>query len=257
MAIRPVLTVLAAVLGLAVAAEARAQLFGSRTLGTSSTQPRSNSSSGSAMGLNSVRDRYFSDYFSDDDFIGTDSGSQRGFVGTQRLFSPGAGQTSTSSRSSTRGRTSTPTVRIEQAPDANRSLPSSTSRGSSRGLYSPRLAVGFGQPEGAPAEVNTSSGQQLAIALTSRLESAFAEDPGRRIEASLADGKATLRGSVSSEHERTLAGLLALFEPGISEVQNQLEVRQPTRPTRSAETTERVFEPSAARTAPAGSPGGP
>jgi len=260
MRFRPILTVLAAATMAAVAAEAHAQLFGSRTLGTtssSSTLSKSRPSGASDAGSASIRQRFLSDYFGEDDFVGAGSGDQRGFVGARRLFSSGASQPSTSSRNVSRSRTSTPTVRVERAPDANRSLQSTSAKGALGKLYSPRLAVGFGQPGPAPSEVSRNLARQLAISLTGHLASAFAVDPTRRIEVSLADGKATLRGSVSSEHEKMMAGLLALFEPGISEVENQLQVGHPTQPARPAEARDRALKPTAPRTAPAGTPAGP
>jgi hypothetical protein len=41
--------------------------------------------------------------------------------------------------------------------------------------------------------------------------------------------KATLRGEVASQRERRMIELLVRFEPGISQVQNELTVRDPAR----------------------------
>ena len=54
------------------------------------------------------------------------------------------------------------------------------------------------------------------------------------LEVSMAGRTATLRGTVESEHEKQLAGLMLLFEPGISKVQNELAVA-PSDSTPSAE----------------------
>jgi hypothetical protein len=117
-------------------------------------------------------------------------------------------------------------------------------------VYNPRLAVGSA-PLARPAEVSTTGWQLPALR---RLESAFAKDRIRSIAVSLEGGKATLRGTVSSEHERTLAALMALFEPGISEVQNQLVVGSPAADPGTASPGQAAPAEAAGAAAPSSAP---
>jgi len=218
---RPIVTALVLAVVAGVAAEAQAQLFGNRSLGSSvSRRSRTTRSNSSNVGTVSGSERYVRGNRQETNFVGTDSREVRNFVGVQ------------TNSAASRSRTSTSPVRIEQAPDANRAMKATSSRSRPGGMYSPRLAVGFHHPSLSADEVTTNLAQQLAASLTRHLESAFAKDQVRSIEVSLEDGKATLQGEVSSERERTLAGLLALFEPGISEVQNRLVVRPRSAPPR-------------------------
>lgn len=212
---RPMVTALVLATVVAAAGEARAQLFGSnRSLGSPLAGRGRATADPSGVGTLSGSERFVRGNRDASDFVGTDSSKARHFVGSEVATSAAA-----ASRLSTRP------VRVETGPDANRAAGASSSRASRGGMYSPRLTLGFEPAPRAPAEVSTSLSRQLATSLTSRLGSAFAKDRIRSIEVSLEDGKATLRGTVPSERERTLAALLALFEPGISEVQNQLVVK--------------------------------
>jgi len=207
----PVLTAFALLAAWAVAGEAQAQMFGSRSLGSSLS--RRSAPSLSKIGAVRGSERYVRGNRRETNFVGADSRDIRGFVGSQ------AGASSGRIRSAVSG------LRVKSAPDANRGArPTSRSRTS---LYEPRLRVDFGFPTVSSEQVSTNLSRQLETSLTRHLRSAISIDQICAIEVSLEGQKATLRGEVSSERERKLAELLALFEPGISEVQNELIVRSP------------------------------
>ncbi len=88
------------------------------------------------------------------------------------------------------------------------------------GMYAPRLRLGF-----TPATIPLPAMEQ---AVTERLTMLETIRPTRPIEVSMAGRTATLHGAVGSEHEKRLAGLMLLFEPGISKVENELEVGPPS-----------------------------
>ena len=91
-------------------------------------------------------------------------------------------------------------------------------------MYRPRLRVSF--PVDRPASEMVNSG------LEDRLLLCLAPIETGQIEVSVEGARAVLRGEVPSHHQRRLARLLLLLEPGISEVQNDLTVagRPPTVP---------------------------
>jgi hypothetical protein len=139
-------------------------------------------------------------------FVGGDSKDRRGFVGSQQ------GQAG-------RVRPTVARPRMSVAPDANRTA-ASTGRSRS-GVYEPRLSVAF--------DVARPPEEAVAQDLTRLLQSSPAFQSTSRIEVSVADGIATLRGEVASERDRSLAERLVLFEPGIDSVQNELKVRPASR----------------------------
>lgn len=224
---RAIVTAAVLAVAAAMASDAQAQLFGDRSLGGSvsrrSTPSRPTSRTAatadpSAIGEVSGSERFIRGNRDRNDFVGTDSAEVREFVGAQSDVA--AGQTTAAAAA----------VKVEAVTNANQALKATASRTPTRGLYSPRLSVGFQHPSLASQEVSSNLTQQLSASLAGRLEAMFARNRIPSIEVSLEGGKATLRGTVASEHERTLAGLLALFEPGIAAVENQLEVRRPGAP---------------------------
>lgn len=86
--------------------------------------------------------------------------------------------------------------------------------------YEPRLAVGFQQLAKPMETVNVELGRQL--------KSIPGLHPANQYEVSVAGRVATLRGTVASERDRTLAESLLLFEPGIGSVRNELQVKTPS-----------------------------
>ena len=137
------------------------------------------------------------------EFVGTDKRDRQDFIGARRAA---------------KGQSVVPPVAvgpIERSPAVNTTSASSVNR--QTGAYEPRVAVGFDVP-GRP-------GEQLSGDLARRLRSAKTLDPSNRIEVSTEGRTAILRGEVASERDRALIELLVQFEPGISDVRNELKVR--------------------------------
>ena len=89
-------------------------------------------------------------------------------------------------------------------------------------MYLPRLRVNFAFETLTSTDVSARFANQLQATETLR--------PLSPIEVSVQDGKATLRGVVASARDREIAAILARFEPGISSVKNELQVRPTPRP---------------------------
>ncbi len=103
---------------------------------------------------------------------------------------------------------------FSQFRNANQTGQGNTSN-SSRTLRAP-LTVGFSLPDQSAASVGGNFEKYL-----SRMP---AMSSNANVSVSMEGRVAVLRGTVSTEHERDLAGRLALFEPGISDVRNELVV---------------------------------
>lgn len=95
------------------------------------------------------------------------------------------------------------------------------------GMYAPRLRLGFTPTTLPVPAIESTTAQRLSVSSAIR-----AAAP---LEVSLAGRTATLRGTVGSEHEKRLAGLMLLFEPGISKVENDLAVASPDSDSSSPE----------------------
>jgi hypothetical protein len=103
---------------------------------------------------------------------------------------------------------------IEEAPEVNRTTrPMVPPR---MQLNAPRLALGFDFTP-RPADIVSSQ-------LTDRIRSKLPLADSNRIEVSVEDGVAILRGEVVTERERKLAGILVGFEPGVARVQNEIQL---------------------------------
>lgn len=172
-----------------------AQLFGERTLGRSLSrrQPVSMESAGT---VDSKR-RFVRGQKGKNDFVGSSRGGSQTFVGREQS------STDTTVTSSVTG------LREQRSRSVNQ--PRRISR---TGRYPERLVVNFRTPATTPA---------TTISLPPKLL-ALIEQRGIRIEVSSADRSATLRGVVSSEHEREIAELIVMFEPSIEKVVNELKV---------------------------------
>jgi hypothetical protein len=89
----------------------------------------------------------------------------------------------------------------------------------------PRLSIGFTPPPIAAPQVTT--------ALNTRFNELGSQREGIRIESrgpvqvSLDGQTAILRGVVATEHDREVAATMALLEPGVSQVKNELRVAPP------------------------------
>ena len=201
----------AAVLALA-AGEARAQLFGQRQLGTlRSMQSPPGAMTNPAMGaVNSPggtitgAERFVRGARQATDFIGTDSRDRRGFVGL----------------SQSRARRTLPVPPLQARPEPNVNQAASPNESNSAAaLYPSRLALSPELTVERPAEIQASLERRLRnsprIRWTSPLELTV-------------DGQtAILRGEVATSRDRELAAAWAEFEPGISDVQNDLTVMSP------------------------------
>ncbi|MFN6207475.1 MAG: BON domain-containing protein [Planctomycetota bacterium] len=143
------------------------------------------------------------------DFVGADNREAQGFVGQVNAANLNAAQVPT-----TLGTQRRP----NQAPQINR--PAQRHRPNT--LHYPPLELGF-QPE--PEAV-----QQLAASAAERIAQSLDERFGSRIEVSVEERTAILRGEVDSADASRLAALMAGFEPGISTVRNELRVNPGSAP---------------------------
>lgn len=179
-------------LTLAQTSTARQRLGASRTTGSSLSE----------VGTVTGNERYVRGNRSANDFVGTSSRDLAGFVGMQ--------QSAASSRVLPPVTTSRPiTTR-----DANE-----TARIPRSPIYDPHLTLSFRYT--SPAD------QGRAAALSRRLQSCLAHRMTGQIEVSMEGRTATLQGVVASESDRALAQRMLLFEPGISQVRNELVVQAP------------------------------
>lgn len=138
-------------------------------------------------------------------FVGASSQNQTGFVGAQNATG-GAAQPAVTAK--------VPVTNL------NTTL---VARGRTD-LYDPRLELGF--------ESKAHSLETISSALARQLNSCPSLHLSSPISVSIAGQTATVRGEVASEWDRAMAEQMALFEPGIAAVQNQLTVK-PAAPLRS------------------------
>ena len=184
----------------------QAQMFGSRPAGSIlSKNPLGTSDmSNPTGGVGSVKfnERFIRGNRRSGDIVGRDTRDRKGFVGAQQGGQSGRARPAV-------------TGRIQAAPDANRAGSRAGAGGS--GPSEPRLSVAFA--------VTRPTGEELATSLARQLQASPGFQATSRIEVSVEDGTATLRGEVASARDRTLAEQLALFEPGIDSVRNELKVK--------------------------------
>jgi hypothetical protein len=145
-------------------------------------------------------------------FVGTDSADTRAFVGSVAAGS-GTGTSSTS---------------IRRGGGGGGGGSASANRGGRRGRQSDEirvtLDVGFALPPGKVAQ----EARDLAAAkLAGRMERSTWIQKRSPLVVTLDQGIATLRGVVATEHDRVLAEQLALLEPSIAAVKNELTVQPP------------------------------
>ena len=186
----------------------QAQMFGSRPAGgilsnnALGTSDMSNPTGG--VGTVKFNERFIRGNRRAGDIVGRDTRDRKGFVGAQQVGQSGRARPAV-------------TGRILAAPDANRS---GSRAGAGSSLPSePRLSVAF--------TVTPPTGEELATALARQLQASPGFQATSRIEVSVEDGIATLRGEVASARDRTLAEQFALFEPGIDSVRNELKLKPP------------------------------
>ncbi len=136
------------------------------------------------------------------DFVGSDLGDSQTFVGMQ--------QTDIEADLSS----AVDELLIEETPDVN--LGTQPVIPPRMLLNAPRLQVGF---DFTPRQPDVVSAQ-----LTRRVGLTLSSDASNRIEVSMEDGVAILRGEVVSERDRKLAGILVGFEPGVARVRNEIQL---------------------------------
>jgi osmotically-inducible protein OsmY len=198
------LLAIAFLVGLSLTQNVQAQLFGATA--RRGAAARRAASVGAHAQVGSIRgnERFVRGNRQATDFIGTDTRDPRDFVGS-------AGSASGEVQAATEG------LRIESAAEANEVVRSATQVRSA--IYDPRLRVGF--------DFTPPSPEAMASRLADRLEGSPLPGLSGPVSVSVEGRTVTLGGEVASEHDRTLAGLLLLLEPGVSEVRNNLTVRPP------------------------------
>jgi BON domain-containing protein len=212
--------------------DARGQMFGQRQLGgmLSRQSPAGTMNNPASSAVNNPggqingAERFVRGTRQATDFVGTDTGDRRGFVGQ---------------RQSRNRRPSLAALTLQPRPEPkDTQAAAQVESNSSTSLYQPRLVI---DPELIA---------QLPPATASKLEAHLAKCPAIQATEPLAvsvEGRtAVLQGVVASERDRELAAALVLFEPGISDVRNDLQVKSPA-PTRSPRVTPEFLEPAPAR----------
>jgi hypothetical protein len=182
-------------------APAQAQMFGPRSLGEPLTRQKGYSQFKTA-GTLQWNERFIRSNRDVTDFVGPDTRELRGFVGNIQGRS--------------RGRVATMIEGLRQRVDRSASVNQPLEPAPSTGFYPPEITLGF-----EPSRANR---WQEEDQLTETLTSAPQLPPSSRFAVSVEGRRATLRGEVPSERDRDLAAALLSFEPGISEIDNQLKV---------------------------------
>ncbi len=207
---KPAIIVVGIAVGVLVAnlGDVHAQMFGSQARrGLASAKLGASGSSTDEMAGSVLHgnERFVRGNRRASDFVGSDVRDRKGFVGAQ-----GGGTTRTVAPAVTAARLARPRRATNApVPAINRAT----------GTYQPRVAIGFETPQGAPDAISATVARQLAAIPGIH--------PADRIEVSVADGTATLRGVVVSERDRSLIAALLALEPGIWSVRNDLKVMPP------------------------------
>ena len=175
---------------------ASAQLFGERTLGRSISRRRPGSMN--AVGAVDSSRRFVRGQRRAGEVVGVNTAATRSFVGKEQASPGGVVASSVTGLREQRSRSVNQPRRI-----------------SKKGRYPERLKIGFNTP-------TLQKGTEMAV--SPKLMSIMAQR-GIQIEVSAATHSAILRGVVPSEHDREIAELLVLFEPGIEKVENELTIR--------------------------------
>ena len=196
-----------------------AQLVGNRTLGApalSLQQQRTGSATpgtpaigtafapgvGGATGLQGGNNRFIRGNRSRSDFVGSNLTDRRGFVGSGQAL--GVGQV----------RSAVENLRIETTKSANRPLPPQPAKG----MYYPRLEVGFDPPELQAVSINETIASPGII-------DRVAQFSNGNVQVTMSGSTAILRGTVPSNRAAELLSQVLSFEPGIDRVMNELVVK--------------------------------
>jgi len=140
------------------------------------------------------------------DFVGSNRTDLKGFVGATQAVGTGNVASSTTN------------LRLETSSQrVNRPLPPLPKKS----MYYPKLVLDDSEQDAA--EVIRSP--EFRTEVQDRLQRAGYPNVELQMEA----GVAVLRGSVASQREAELAATMLSFEPGISQIRNQIEVFKPSR----------------------------
>ncbi len=200
---KPIVLFVLVIVLLGIVPDAQAQRLGKFNRKGAASNNMGGVGDSSEVGSITGSERFLRDNRGKGDFVGRDPDSRDTFVGSQQ------GTASGRVRSAAQG------MRIEKARDANVRLRPATRR--RHAMYDPRLAVDF--------EFSAPSSQEMTQRLTKRLEASLRPNGlGRSVEVSVQGDTAILRGTVSTEHDRSLTAFVVLLEPGIAEVKNEIEV---------------------------------
>jgi hypothetical protein len=190
---------------LAAASDARGQASGSSRLGEALSVQ---STSGAAQSLEDVgtvqgSERYLRKNRRPTDFVGSDAREARRYVGALQARARGTVTPITQGL----------TRRVDRAESMNQPL-LPTRRGTA---YHPRLEISFEATPTAAADLPSRRAPDTLV------RSPRLSGPSR-IAVLMAERTAILQGEVPSEEDRALAEILLSFEPGISAIQNELQV---------------------------------
>lgn len=241
------LAVLTAV-GVWLSAPAEAQLFGSRSFGSPLSR-RSRPGVGEP-GVLSGNERFVRGNRRQTDFVGTDSRTATGFVGAREGTNRGRVRAAAATvRERSRPNVNTPrrqpgnndlyepklTVGFDFAQLPAESIRANLRRrlgGGPANNRSPAAMSDVGVREQEESNSHPSSAVNPVAASPNRQSDGSAADSASRhsarfgrIEVSVEGRTARLQGTVASADDRDLAALIALFEPGISDVQNDVIVQ--------------------------------
>lgn len=178
-----------------------AQMFGQRNLG-GTLRPRSPQALRQGPRLDVSGRRFTRSARGGNTFVGTDRADSRRFVGRNEAGAAPRVRSAVTGLPAPRSSNVNQPLR-QAGPDT---------------MYLPKIRIAdeLRVPDRTLAEIEFN----LAGQLTNRLSNLM----GSRIEVSVADRTATIRGVVSSAKDLRHAEILASFEPGVSVVQNDLRV---------------------------------
>lgn len=174
---------------------ATGQMFAERTLGGAGTLQ------GNERFLRGNRSRR--------DFVGADRTDQQGFVGAQQALATG------------RVRSAVEDLQIETVNPRRINRPLTPIP--TQGLYYPRLQI---DSLASASEINPDLSTRVSVS-NSLLKERMERIGGPNVEVSLLnETTAILQGSVESQRIAELLQQILLFEPGVNDVVNQLQVRK-------------------------------
>ncbi|MEA1952694.1 MAG: BON domain-containing protein [Planctomycetota bacterium] len=146
--------------------------------------------------------RFLKDKRRSGDFVGTDAGDRREFVGSQ------------GTSGAARVRSATSGLRVKKSREANVRFRAATERRNA--MYDPRLVIAF--------DVNRQSPLAIQADLRRRLADFRHLEWAGSLSVTVRGDTAVLAGKVASLHDREMAEMVLMFEPGISKVENRLQV---------------------------------